>query len=573
MNRNLFLLLLLLQSTFLFSSKSKAESIVHQTKDSIYFDIRNINILNNTPLTRDRKDDRDTIEIKTIAFPKSRYKIAHSQSVTKNYSDFSINTLNFQDPLKHIDNISFKYLLGELDIEAKSKEDKNLDKAVSTLLNYVKNDSIRHMVNYLKSYIEKRQTEDALRELSKKIKSENQKIEQNNSLSRDEKFELQDDSKKYTDLFDYIENDSVHQWIREISRDSVSFAVKNGMNDSLAFWINNGKTDFKRFWLKKSKKDSIGIWIQNTPSKSVRILYDDDVYQESVRNTKRKGAKVRLKERISPDGFKLANLKKYKRHVDIWKFGTIVNLDFNQGHVSKAWAEGGESSISALSSIKSFAKYKKNKTTWETTLDLQYGLLKSGDNDFRKNQDKLDFNTKFGQLAFGKWYYTSMFNLKTQFVSGYNYSADEGRKLISNFFAPAYVLASIGLDYKPKPDFSILLSPFTAKYTIVSDTANIDQTAFGIDADKKVKKEVGAYVKLLHKWKITKDISMENKLEFYSSYSNTPKNIDVDWQFILNLPINQYLTTTVSTYLISDDDTGSRVQFKENLAVGIRYRF
>ena len=573
MNRNLFLLLLLLQSTFLFSLESKAQLTVHQIKDSIYFDIQSIGLLNNAPLSPVRKIERDSIQIETLTLPKSLYRIAHSGSILKSYFDFSINTIKFQDPLKHIDNISFKYLLGELEVEAKSNEGKNVDKAVSTLLNYVKNDSIRNMVTYLKSYIEKRQTEDALRELSKKIEFENQLLEQNDSLSKNDKFELQDDTKRYTELFDYIENDSIHQWIREISRDSVSFAVKNAMNDSLAFWINNGKTDFKRFWLKKSKKDSIGIWLQNTASKGVKILYDDDVYQESVKSTKRKGAKVKLEKKISPDGFKLANLRKYRRHVDIWKFGTLVKLDFNQGHVSKGWAEGGESSISALSGVKSFANYKKNKTSWENTVDLQYGLLKSGEDEFRKNQDKLEVNTKFGQLAFKKWYYTSMFNLRTQFVRGYNYSSDGSRELISNFFAPAYILASIGLDYKPKKDFSILLSPFTAKYTIVRDTANIDQTAFGIDADEKIKKEFGSYIKILHKWNLTKEISMENKLEFYSSYSNKPKNIDVDWQFILNLPINQYLTTTISTYLISDDDTGTKVQFKENLAVGVRYQF
>lgn len=573
MNRTISLLLVLLQSTFLFSSEIKASALEHQVKDSIYFNSQNLGTYKNAPLVSSKIIIRDSIQIQSLTFPNSVYKIAHSRSVRKNYFDFSINTIKFQDPFKHIDNINFKYLLGELEVEAKSKEDKNLDRAVNTLLDYVKNDSIRNMVTYLKSYIEKRKTEDALRELSTKIELENQKIEQNDSLSKNEKFELQDDSKRYAEIFNYIENDEVHQWIREISRDSVSFAVKNGMNDSVAFWINNGKTDFKRFWLKKSKKDSIGIWLQNTPSKSIRILYDDDVYQESVKNTKRKGADVKLEEKISPDGFKLANLKKYRRYVDIWKFGTLVKLDFNQGHVSKGWAEGGESSISALSGVKSFANYKKNKTSWENTVDLQYGLLKSGDNEFRKNQDKLEINTKFGHLAFKKWYYTSMFNLRTQFVRGYNYSSDGNRKLISNFFAPAYILASVGLDYKPKKDFSILLSPFTAKYTIVSDTANIDQTAFGIDADESVKKEVGAYVKLFHKWKITKDISMENKLEFYSSYSNKPKNIDVDWQFILNLPINQYLTTTVSTYFISDDDTGSKIQFKENLAIGVRYQF
>ncbi len=573
MNRNLFLLLLLLQLGFLFLSESKAEPIVPPINDSIYFNSHSIGVYNNADLSPVRKIKKDSIQIKTITLPKSLYRIAHTKSTIKNYFDFSIKTIKFKDPLKHINNISFKYLLGELEVEAKSKEDNNIDKAVNTLLDYVKNDSIRNMVNYLKSYIEKRQTEDALRELSKKIEFENQILEQSDSLSKADRFELQDDSKRYTKLFDYIENDSVHQWIREISRDSVSFAVKNAMNDSLAFWINNGKTDFKRFWLKRSEKDSIGIWLQNTPGKNIRILYDDDVYQESVKNTKRKGAKVKLEKKMSPDAFKLANLKKYRRYVDIWKFGTTVKLDFNQGHVSKDWASGGESSISALSGVKSFAKYKKNKTSWENTVNFQYGLLKSGDNKFRKNQDKLELNTKFGHLAFKKWYYTSMLNMKTQFVKGYKYSNDGSRKLISNFFAPAYILGSVGLDYRPKKNLSILLSPFTAKYTIVSDTANIDQTAFGIDADKKVKKEVGAYVKLLHKWKVTKDISIENKLEFYSSYSNTPKNVDVDWQFILNLPVNQYLTTSISTYFISDDDTGSKVQFKENLAIGVRYRF
>jgi len=547
MNRILFLLFLFLQPALLFSKNIEPEPRPVISKDSI--------------------------RIVALPLPLSFYQIEQSVSKINQYFDFSIKKTKHIDSYEHIENIGFKFMLQELELEAHDKTKESVDDAVNTLLNYVKNDSIRRMVSYLKGYIEKRQTEEALRELAKKVELENQKIEQKDSLSEIAEFDLRDDAQKYTELYNYIEYDSIHQWIREISRDSVSFAVKNAMNDSLAFWINNGKSDFKRFWLKRSNRDSIGIWLQNTRSKGIRILYDDDVYQESVKNTKRKGTSVRLKEKISADAFQLAKLKKYRRYEDIWKFGTTIKLDFNQGHVSKAWAEGGESSISALSGIKSYAIYKKNKTSWETLLDLQYGLIKSGDYNFRKNQDKMEFNTKYGQLAFKKWYYTSMFNLKTQFVKGYNYPSDASRKLISNFFAPAYLLGAIGLDYKPKKDFSVLISPFTAKYTIVSDTVNIDQTAFGVDADEKIKKEVGSYIKILHKWNLTKEISMENKLEFYSSYSNNPKNIDIDWQFILNLPINQYLTTTVSTYLISDDDTGSRVQFKENLAVGVSYRF
>ena len=547
MSRYLFLLFLFLQPAWLFAQNSEPES------DHIII--------------------KDSIAIKTHPLPISLYKIEQSKSSLDRYSDFSIKTKEYIDPFEHIENLDFKFRLRELELEAHDKTNKSVDKAVNTLLNYVKNDSVRQMVSYLKDYFEKRQTEEALKELAKQVSIENQKIEQIDSLTEEVEFELRDDAQKYTDLYNYIEYDSIHQWIREISRDSVSFAVRNAMNDSLAFWINNGKSDFKRFWLKRSKRDSIGVWLQNTKGKGIRILYDDDVYQESVQNTKRKGTSVRLEKKISDDAYQLAKLKKYRRYEDIWKLGTIIKLDFNQGHVSESWAEGGESSISTLSGIQSFAKYKKNKTSWETLLDLQYGLIKSGENDFRKNEDKLELNTKFGQWAFKKWYYTAMFNLKTQFVKGYNYPNDESRELISNFFAPAYLLGAVGLDYKPKKEFSVLISPFTAKYTIVSDTANIDQTAFGIDADKKLKKEVGSYLKVLHKWKLTKEISMENKLEFYSSYSNNPENIDIDWQFILNLPINQYLTTTISTYLISDDDTGSKVQFKENFAVGVSYRF
>ncbi len=570
MNRNLFLLFLFFQSTLLFSAENKKKTHVLQAKDTLDLSYRTMNVQETLFFFLEDEIERDSTSITTPPLAKSLYLITHSQEITKNIFDFSLHNIKTKDPLKHINNISFKYLLGELEYQAKSDENESLNQAVNTLLNYVKNDSIRNMVTYLQAYIEKRQTEEALKELRKRIDFDNQILEQNDSISRDDKLDLQENSQKYTQLFDYVENDSIHQWIREISRDSVSFTLKNALNDSLDFWINNGKTDSKRFWLKKNCHDSIGIWIQNTNCKGIKIFYDDDVYQESAIDSRHNSVKVTL-EKIADD-FKLAKLKKYHRHVDTWKFGTILKIDFNQGHVSKDWASGGQSSIATLAGIKSFAKYHKNKTTWETTLDMEYGLLKSGDNDFRKNQDKLELNTKFGQLAFGKWHYTSMFNLKTQLVNGYSYPNNEP-KLVSRFFAPAYILGSVGLDYKPKPHFSILMSPITGKYTIVSDTARINQTAFGVDADKTLKKEVGSYVKILHKLKVAKNVHMVNKIDFYSSYTNKPKNIDIDWQLTLNLPINQYLVTTLSTHVVSDDDTGSKVQFKENLAVGVKYRF
>jgi hypothetical protein len=129
------------------------------------------------------------------------------------------------------------------------------------------------------------------------------------------------------------------------------------------------------------------------------------------------------------------------------------------------------------------------------------------------------------------------------------------------------------MDYKPNKNLSVLLSPLSSKYTIVRDTANIDQTAFGVDKDKKVKKEIGSYVNISYDLKFWHDLELKNKLTLYSNYSKKPKNVDVDWELSLVMPINQYLSSKVSTHLISDDDTGSKVQFKENFSIGVSYRF
>ena len=523
-----------------------------------------------------REMKKDSLLPNPIRFEKAAYRIKHSQKDSlRQFVTDSISGKK-KDPLHHLENVGFRFILRELDLETQENKHgvDSVSQAVNTLLNYVKNDSIRDMVFYLKEYIEQRNTEEALREVKEQIELE-KVLSYQPELPEIQEVEFDDSWKleALSELYNYVENDPVHQWIREISRDSVQIGVRNYMNDSIRFWINNGKQDFKRFWLKKNKRDSIGIWVQNTEDRSIRILVDDDVYQQSVQKSKMRGTRVKLHKALSADNYKLAKLSKYKRYTDIWKVGATFGLAFNQGHVSDSWSGGGESSIATLSTINAFANYKNGNHSWENKLDVKYGLLKSGENGFRKNEDKIEFNTKYGQKAVKNWYYSAQFNLKTQMVKGYDYPSGESRKLKSNFFAPAYIIASVGMDYKPSKTFSVLLSPIAAKYTIVSDTSNIDQTLYGVDKDEKVKKEVGSYVNISHQFQFWEDMKLENKLTLYSNYSERPKNIDIDWELILTMPINQYLSTKLSTHIISDDDTGSKVQFKENLSVGVSYRF
>lgn len=282
-----------------------------------------------------------------------------------------------------------------------------------------------------------------------------------------------------------------------------------------------------------------------------------------------------------------------------WKKGGSGTLNFSQTSLSN-WAAGGENSFSATALFNLFSNYKKEKTTWDNTLDAAYGFLQSGSVSFRKGDDKIDFTSKIGHKTGDKWYVASLVNFKSQFSHGYNYPNDS--VVISDFLAPAYILLSTGMDYKPNKYSSFFISPVTGKITIVNNQALADAGAYGVDealfdsagvqtaGGKKIRYEFGALISMKFKKEIAKNITLSTKADFFSNYFNNPKNIDVYWDFLLNMKVNKFVSASISTTLIYDHDipvpiytdvsgvktqtgTGPRTQFKEVLAVGFSYKF
>jgi hypothetical protein len=185
-----------------------------------------------------------------------------------------------------------------------------------------------------------------------------------------------------------------------------------------------------------------------------------------------------------------------------------------------------------------------------------------------------------------KWYYSALLSFKTQMSVGYNYPDTENK--FSDLLAPGYLLFALGMDYKPIPEFSAFLSPLTSKNTIVNDQDLSDAGAFGVDPGKKFRGEIGAYANLLYKKdEIFKNVSFATRLDLFSNYLHNPQNIDINWEVILILKVNEFLSATVNTLLIYDDDVlikidegnegeaimGKRVQFKEVIGVGLTYKF
>ena len=267
-----------------------------------------------------------------------------------------------------------------------------------------------------------------------------------------------------------------------------------------------------------------------------------------------------------------------------WKKGGMASLSFSQTSLSN-WSGGGDNAISTNVQLNLFANYTKAKNAWENTLKLEYGLLKQGDQGVRKSIDKIDFVTKYGHQACEKWYYTALLDFKTQFAKGYNYAKDETESdvKVSNFLAPAYVLLSLGMDYKPNDIFSAYMSPITGKTTIVNDDELSDAGAFGVDPGDKMRYEFGALSKLTLKKTIAKNVDLKSTLDLFTAYSDTFGNIDVNWDLMINMKVNKFLTASINTTLVYDDDVeyvdkegvnkGVKIQFKEILGIGLAYKF
>jgi len=373
------------------------------------------------------------------------------------------------------------------------------------------------------------------------------------------------DSTKQT-LNDSLYNSLDYIW-KQSQTDSIQFTIYNQSNDSVRLWLTKHPGDSARFLLYDNKNYPAGVWVNPMNKRSVQLSFVEEVRIEEVetQQTLHEYLPVTIKE------LGLQNQEQINMIFPQWDIDGIGRAHFNQGYLTPNWARGGESSLSTLWTIRYSADYKKGKTIWDNDLEYKVGLLKSGTKKLRKNEDKLEINSKFGTNAKKNWYYSTLLNFQTQLLQGYNYpNTDEP---ISGFMAPAYLVFSVGMDYKPTDKLTLLLSPISSKFTFMRDTSKFDHTNFGIPQAKKSKKELGAYVKSIFSIDFTDKISVENKVNLFINYLERRESLDVDYELTLNMKINELINTTINTHLVYDRDISSRVQFKENLSVGLQYKF
>jgi len=266
-----------------------------------------------------------------------------------------------------------------------------------------------------------------------------------------------------------------------------------------------------------------------------------------------------------------------------WKTGGLYNLTFNQAALSN-WSAGGDKSALSLSTLLStYAFFTNGKNSWDNTLDLAYGIVNTTSLGNRKSDDRIDLVSKYGYDLGKKWYLTTLFNFKSQFAPGYNYPDNHTKVLTSDFLAPAYVLLSLGMDYKPNDNFSFFISPITARELLVRNDSLASVGAFGVDSGKKSRFEFGAFASVNYTANISKTSIYKTKLDLFSDYLHHPQNVSIFWTNILAVKVTRLISMNLSLTMIYDDNIkstradgtagGPKVQLQEVIGIGLAYKF
>lgn len=456
-------------------------------------------------------------------------------------------------------------------IISRNADSLKLTKAIATLQSYLQNDSLRQALQLIKAEIIRDSTAVAIKTLQGVDSSYIGSI-----MGGD----------KVDSLLAKFRKDATYQWFQKVQRDSVLLNILDGEGNYVRLWTNTSHTKTHRFWIHRNRKDSLGFWLHSLPIRGIMITPDFDIVQEKVRENY-PSLLLPIPVRKKLEFFTLLPILEYPRIIMPWTKGMVANFDFTQTYFQH-WVKGGQNAISMRSNILLFANYKRRQWEWENYLKWKYGIMQSESLDkFVKNEDLLEINTKVGLKASKSWYYSSQLNAKSQLFDGYEY--DKGEKTrISTLLSPSYFSLAIGMDYKPNDNFSLLLSPLTARLIYIKDKS-VNETTYGIKEGKHSWKQLGPYLKMKWKSKIIKAIEMENSVELFSNYIEHIENIDVDWSMSITMRINYFMSAKIATQLLYDDNVaiplyenikgqktqvgvGKRVQFNENISIGFVFR-
>jgi len=267
----------------------------------------------------------------------------------------------------------------------------------------------------------------------------------------------------------------------------------------------------------------------------------------------------------------------HKEQMGPWQHKASTLAQFSQNYVSDNWHQGGNSNIAVLGILNGQMNYDNKKSIqWDNNAEWRVGVNSvSGDTlrTLNTNDDILKLSSKIGVKANGNWFYSGLVEFSTQFMNNYKEVNSPVKK--ASFLTPVRLNVGIGMDYKYKKIFSLMLSPVSYKYIYLHDGVNIDPNLFGIEKGKHILSEVGSSVKAVLTYSPVREIQLDSKFSFYTNY----ESIELDWEVVCNFTINRFMSTRLSfnprydNSVILAEGENAKIQFKQLMSIGFSHKF
>lgn len=259
-----------------------------------------------------------------------------------------------------------------------------------------------------------------------------------------------------------------------------------------------------------------------------------------------------------------------------WKISGDHSLIINQSSFSN-WIAGGTNSFGGSGRIKYTFDYKKGKNIFKNILTIGYGQVNNKNDKVKKTDDILLLESMYGRSISKNWYASVDMSFKTQMFNGYDYTAHPDytpKDRISSFMSPGYLTLGFGYDFKPDGNFQLSLLPITSKNTFVLDRKLQKKNNYGLKHDGDcVYMELGAMASAKYKLVVMKNVVWNNSLSLFTNYLSHTERVDVNFGSVVDMKVNDYISTKLTFDMIYDHDQIKRVQTRQTFGIGVSYGF
>ena len=214
---------------------------------------------------------------------------------------------------------------------------------------------------------------------------------------------------------------------------------------------------------------------------------------------------------------------------------------------------------------------------------MLYGMVNNAGQGYRKTLDRIYLDTKYGSKLNDKWDMFIALNFLTQWAPGFKYSLDpsgvEKATRISGFLAPGFLTTSIGFEYKPQKYFSLRLSPFAPRLTIVRNSADytaVDPVApYGVKVGETIRYEwLSAQLLADFNKDIATNINLKFRYLMFANYETLSlKTIDQRLDVNLTAKVNRFINVSLGSILLYDIDQDAGLQLSQAFSLGVLYTF